>query len=251
MLPKIFKPSGLYDLIRIGKNNDGGYLICKNSLTQSEYLVSFGINNDFSFEEQFFKYKKKKVIAFDPTVTNKFFIKEILLSFVKLNLKSFLFSIINFYKFKKFFNLAENKFFLKKIGKGGNVNQDYISIDTIVKLVDRRKNIFFKIDIEGSEYRILDDILKYQNIISGLAIEFHDVDLNIEKISNFLTKFDLKLVHLHANNWMDYGLNNIPTCLEMSFSKNPSLISDNFNIPHKLDQKNYENGKNIKIEFEN
>ena len=84
-----------------------------------------------------------------------------------------------------------------------------------------------------------------------MAIEFHDVDLNIEKISNFLTKFDLKLVHLHANNWMDYGLNNIPTCLEMSFSKNPSLISDNFNIPHKLDQKNYENGKNIKIEFEN
>ena len=62
MLPKVFKPSGLYDLIRIGKNNDGGYLICKNSLTQSEYLVSFGINNDFSFEEQFFKYKKKKLL---------------------------------------------------------------------------------------------------------------------------------------------------------------------------------------------
>jgi hypothetical protein len=32
-----------YPKIRIGKNNDGGYLVEKNSLLNSESLVSFGI----------------------------------------------------------------------------------------------------------------------------------------------------------------------------------------------------------------
>ncbi len=51
MLPKEFKPKGLFDLVRVGKDNDGGYLICKKSLKETEYLLSFGISDDFSFEE--------------------------------------------------------------------------------------------------------------------------------------------------------------------------------------------------------
>jgi len=55
MLPKEFKPDGLYDLVRLGKNNDGGYLVCKNSIDVSNCLISFGINDDFYFEEDFIK----------------------------------------------------------------------------------------------------------------------------------------------------------------------------------------------------
>ena len=40
MLPKEFKPDGLFDLVRVGKNNDGGYLISKKNLEKSEYLLS-------------------------------------------------------------------------------------------------------------------------------------------------------------------------------------------------------------------
>ena len=35
MLPKEFKPTYQYDLIRLGKDNDGGYLVEKNSLLNS------------------------------------------------------------------------------------------------------------------------------------------------------------------------------------------------------------------------
>ena len=42
MLPAKLKPKKLYDLIRLGKNNDGGYLVCKksikDSITQIEYF---------------------------------------------------------------------------------------------------------------------------------------------------------------------------------------------------------------------
>ena len=74
--------------------------------------------------------------------------------------------------------------------------------------------------------------------IEGLAIEFHDVDINVEKVLNFIDKFDLKLVHIHANNWSTHGLNNIPSSIELSFlQKKPILFNNEITFPHILDQK--------------
>ena len=112
------------------------------------------------------------------------------------------------------------------------------------------KKIFMKIDIEGSEYRILDDIIKFEDHIKGIVIEFHQVDLNIERINDFIKKTNLKLIHTHPNNFANYGLNNIPTSLEISFSKEPEKISNNLEFPHLLDQKNNPNISDINLEFE-
>ena len=96
-----------------------------------------------------------------------------------------------------------------------------------------------KIDIEGSEYRILDDILKYQDKIAGLVIEFHNVDLHKDIISDFLKKFNLSLCHIHGQNpsGTDYlDKNNDPTQVEMTFSNSKNILSTNPKIPHLLDQ---------------
>ena len=78
----------------------------------------------------------------------------------------------------------------------------YNSLNSI--LIDYKnlihKPLFLKIDIEGSEYRILDDLIRYQDKITGLVIEFHNIDLHIEKILNFLKNFKLNLVHIHGQN---------------------------------------------------
>ena len=54
---KILKPKYNYDLIRIGRDNDGGYLVEKKSFENTECLISLGINDDWSFEEDFLKKK--------------------------------------------------------------------------------------------------------------------------------------------------------------------------------------------------
>ena len=50
MLKNILKPKKNYLLCRLGKNNDGGYLIGPKSIENTETLISFGISDDWTFE---------------------------------------------------------------------------------------------------------------------------------------------------------------------------------------------------------
>jgi len=249
MLPKEFKPDGLYELIRLGKNNDGGYLVCKNSIEVSDYLISFGISDDFSFEEDFKDKKNIPIFAYDPTTTNIFFLKKILINILKIKLKSLFKSIYNFIKFKIFFNNKNNFFIKNKIGKGGSASFICTSVKEVVKNTNNAAFIFFKIDIEGSEYRILDDIIEYRDRISGIAIEFHDVDCHLDKIVKFIKNINLTLVHIHANNYSEYNYDNIPTALELSFSKNPKMLDRNLSLPHLFDQKNNPDSPDLELSF--
>ena len=249
MLPKNFKPSVNYALVRLGKDNDGGYLINKESIEKTKLLLSFGISDDFSFESDFKKQNNCPIIAFDPTTTNKFFLKKIIFNILKFEFINFLDEISNFYNFKKFFNKKENLFVEKKIGIGGSLNYETITFDEILLLSKVNSNLFLKIDIEGSEYRILDDLVKNSKLIVGIAIEFHDVDLHLEKISNFIEEIDLDLVHIHANNYSKPDKRDIPTAIELTFARNPIKIGNSLNLPHKLDQKNDPNSKNIDLFF--
>jgi hypothetical protein len=56
MFSKVLKPKHLYDLIRLGRNNDGGYLVEKNSLKVSKALISFGLSFDWSFGKDFYNF---------------------------------------------------------------------------------------------------------------------------------------------------------------------------------------------------
>ena len=46
MLSAKLKPKHTYDLIRLGLDNNGGYLLEKESAQKTNYLVSFGLADD-------------------------------------------------------------------------------------------------------------------------------------------------------------------------------------------------------------
>ena len=62
MLPKFLKPKQEYDLIRLGQDNDGGYLVEKQSIINSNCLITLGLGYDWSFEKDYSKYKDKSII---------------------------------------------------------------------------------------------------------------------------------------------------------------------------------------------
>lgn len=53
---KSLQPHPPSDLFRLGGSNDGGYVISSSSVTQSKYLLSFGIFYDVNFEFDFVKF---------------------------------------------------------------------------------------------------------------------------------------------------------------------------------------------------
>src|SRR5258706_1987804 len=70
----LIRPIITKDLIRIGKKNDGGYVI-NSKVISNVKLISLGINTDWSFEKDFLKYSSNKIFMYDGSISNKKFLK--------------------------------------------------------------------------------------------------------------------------------------------------------------------------------
>lgn len=240
--PKNFRPLKKFDLIRLGKDNDGGYLVGKKTILKTEFLVSLGIGDDCSFEKDFLSMNKQvNLHCYDRYPLSKnYFIKEIIKSIIVLDFRN----INHLMKVNKDYQ----KIFTKNKVKKRLIR--YKSLKKIISENNLNSNIFLKIDIEGAEYRILDEILELQNIFTGLILEFHYVDLHKEKIKLFIDSLKLHLTHIHPNNSSITDMNNDPTCIELTFEKNPIIIDENPMFPHPLDQKSFPYLKDKPLNFE-
>jgi len=246
-LSKNFRPQKNFSLIRCGRNNDGGYLLSKNVILETKVLISFGISDDISFETDFLKINPVKNYCYDKSLVQSFWKKKIfndlVASIYNLNLNLINSTLKKYFEFRNFFKNKNSVLNVETIQNG--------SIRKIINYYKLENLIFFKIDIEGSEYRILDELIDYQDKICGLIIEFHDIDLHREKINNFIKKFNLTLTHIHPNNYGGVDAFSDPLVIEMTFEKNP-IEENNLNsiFPKLLDQPNNPSQPEINLNFE-
>lgn len=263
-LQKTFLPKFKTSLIRVGKNNDGGYCVPKKSVINSDLLFSFGLNDDWSFEKDFIsRNSKTKVFVFDKSVTITFWVKNFLKSIIEII--SFKKTPISIFKFAYllvdyfiFFGNSNTKHVKKNVVQRGHITKNeikssYINLKEILSK-NQEKNFFLKIDIEGNEYRILQDIVENQKYLEGLVIEFHNSDLMEEKILEFSEQLNLDLVHVHVNNFGDINNKGYATTFEATYSPrkyNFQREKDEFIFPVKeLDQPNNEKDVDEKVSFE-
>ena len=257
MLPKYLKPLHVKksNLIRIGPKRDGGYIIDKRILGKNNILVTCGLNDDWEFEKDFIKKNGDvSIIAFDHTVNNEFWIKRFKKDFISLLLlkKLRLNKILDVFKYLDYLLFfRKNKIHYKKKIVNKSKNNKQKSISDILKPLN---NVVLKVDIEGDEYKILNDIKKNSKKIIFLIIELHDTHKNLTKIKKFLNNFDLKVIHIHGNNYGGIYKENIPKVLELSLinSKiiNIKKIYSKREYPIvNLDYKNFKRRDDIKIRF--
>jgi len=248
MLSRNFKPENEYDLIRLGKSNDGGYLIERESVKNVNSLISMGISTDWSFEKDFFDINKVPINAYDHTVNNSFWFRYIRRSIInfftfRCGFKKLSSNIFLYMDYKSFFQ-HDRLHYKRKIGLK---SKNETTLTDCLKEDNMNAPFFLKIDIEGGEYRILEQLISSSKEINGLAIEFHDVDIHKHRIEEFIRLFELTLVHIHPNNYGGIDNNGDPLVIEMTFCRNPTIISKDSTLPHKLDEANNPSISDIKL----
>ncbi len=235
-LPSALQPFKSPELVRYGQKNDGGYLVVSADVDKSDCLISLGISNDWSFDIDFCSQNDCPIFAYDGSISAKFFLKNaIKTSRFPSQWATARDLFKTWQEYQKFFQ-GKRQHFQKFVGTPAH---DSITLEEVINQIKSRglNHPFIKVDIEGSEYRILDELLLVSDITTGLAIEFHDCDLHIQKIIDFVTAYPLALVHLHANNFSPISESGIPLCLELTFSSSCDRMERAI-LPHQLDLPN-------------
>jgi hypothetical protein len=81
-------------------------------------------------------------------------------------------------------------------------------------------DLFLKMDIEGAEYRTLEDVLRDADRIAGAAVEFHDLDSQWDRFAALMDAMlgPFAVAHLHGNNCAPLVAGSAtPTVVEVSF----------------------------------
>jgi hypothetical protein len=223
------RPTDRHDLRRLGSPNDGGYVVPLAALQRASVLLSFGLSVDWNFERDALAVNPRLTLhAYDHTVDARFFAKAAILGALALPFRLLTLSprriarslrkvrrSLDYFRFFK----GRSRHFVQRVW----FNDDRASadLDTIIARTGTAEplSIFAKIDIEGSEYRILPFIAARARLFSGLVIEFHDTDICAPTFDAQIAMLrrDFEIVHTHANNYGDLNIDRtLPLSWELS-----------------------------------
>jgi len=218
-----------HTLERFGNDADGGYVAPKEIIHNLDYLISVGVEDNYSFELDLMKLNKNlQTILVDGTIEN--FIPPNNVRFINKNL-------------------------------GLKNDNEHITLEELLKDIDS-ENIALQIDIEFDEWEIFDNLsIEILNKFKLIIIEIHFVLIDEEKllksqtlspyfqgfyknsytkinkmlikkydkvITNFLSNFSI--VHLHANNSLkliNHDGITFPPLLEVTFLNNTEITKSN------------------------
>ncbi len=245
VLPEALRPFECKNLTRMGAVTDGGYVVERKSITEAKFLVSCGVNEDWSFEEEFCAVTHAPLVALDGSVGPEYFQEQVRKAFKRPWKLFWHWSVYRSYR--RFYS-GQRQHLRLYVGTemlGGknlcNIVDEYVPQTT--------QPIFVKMDIEGSEYGQLADLLELAPRLSGLAIEFHDVHLDLERIVSFLDAFPLRLIHVHVNNNGGISDQKVPRVIECSFSRHCEPLRMQERLPNKLDQANWHKLPDFRLEL--
>jgi hypothetical protein len=217
------------ELVRIGGDGDGGYLL-PNNFTSVKYCFSPGVDYTAKFETELSKEYGIKSFMADASVSSP-----------PLN--------------------DENFTFVKKF-LGSRSAGEFITLSDWMKdcVADDAQDMILEMDIEGGEY----DVLTFETAetlakFSSMVIEFHGLQNIFERhflqmISSIFEKLyrNFSICHVHPNNCSGiaslHGID-VPRVLEVSFIRNDLIdrfkSDTSISLPHLLDKKNVENKSDI------
>jgi hypothetical protein len=215
------QPYRVGEMVRVGDKEDGGYVIPNYFRDSRLTLISIGLGDNWSFENQGKGIFFNKFISVDHTVSTLSILsrlqKRVTSKRIKFSTTYYFFKLL--INYLNTFMIKRNTHIRKKlVSASTKEKKNEITLDECISMTNGEE-IILKIDIEGDEYKLIEDVCRYSKIVNLLIIEFHQTErMNIE-FSNSLSllKEFFYLVHVHGNNFDYVSANGIPNVIECTF----------------------------------
>lgn len=202
MLPKKdlgwLQPYDVKDLIRIGRDRDGGYLTTQRAVDAAETLLAMGLGPEWSFEQRWKElFPRHTVHIYDGTNPMEFYSPEEISAY------------------RAFFNGVCAVHHQKNVGA--------TSTSEIASFAECLANtgcdqVFLKCDIEGAEYEFIPELVKYAKHVTGIVFEMHWCNNNFQRFAQAmqLLNTEYKVVHFHGNSYTPNGWYGLTDAMEVS-----------------------------------
>lgn len=219
------------ELVRLGCETDGGYLVPRAALDKATALLSFGLGENWTFDEDWHQLhpddpvhlydgeKIKRTLPLPENVWNRPAPVDLIAAY------------------DAFFQ-GNRRHFVENMGN----DRGSCSFSRAMERLDGHQ-VFLKSDIEGGEYPIISDILAHRDRIVGIAAEFHTVNNNrklFEMAMRSLQQY-YTIVHVHANITLPVGREGLTEAIEISWLRNDLVTGTDrrYHIYHELDRSNF------------
>ena len=208
--------------IRVGDDNDGGYVL-ENDINQKDVCLSFGIGSNYSFDSAMSKLCSE-VRMFDHTIQEP----------------------------KPLF--TNMKFSALGLASESKIN--YVTLSEILHQIHPDDDIILKIDIEGDEWEILNGLSR-QNLLrfKQIVIELHGIheiadEVKFRKIVGALKNLNQthSLKNLHANNWANIEIIRgiaTPDVVEATYARRKEEVFQSTQTVDILSELNQPNNGNL------
>ena len=153
----------------------GGWCICPEKITPASVLYSLGVGEDISFDLAMIDKYQVQIYAFDPTPQSVAWIKN---QNVPEQFHFFDYGIASFDGTAMFYPRKDTEhgsysMLERRARKTEGIELSFHRLGTIMHKLGHQKIDILKMDIEGAEYEVIDDLLAASLHIDQLLVEFH------------------------------------------------------------------------------
>ena len=229
LLPASLQPSTSWATTRIGPSGDGGYEVADDILDHVGWIVSLGLCDDWRFEKQLQERTGAPLLVLDGSVDAAFWAMRTFVSVARplhpraAELRATINNETGYLRYRRFFADPTREH------RRANVGYSRPGWQSLPEILAERPDagVFLKSDIEGWEWRILDDIVAHRDRLVGLAIEFHSVDLLLPRLVDFVARMpEFTVIDVVANNFGAIAPDGTPEVIEMALARTDLLVTE-------------------------
>lgn len=237
---QFLRPHDAGPLIRVGRDEDGGYVVPAAAIASTRLVLGIGINDDWSFEDDMAaKNPAVRVVGVDGTAGLRMLYRKaasralqgigsaLTLQFRKAARKFSYRAKIP--RFREFFSRHTFlRLMLRAQPEPGGI--------TLRQLVENYRapgsaepDVFLKMDIEGGEYEVLRSAGAALAAVHCLTVEFHALDEHWKDLRDMAAALDADflIAHVHGNNYAPLITGtDVPSVLEITWIRR-SLVPAN------------------------